>query len=48
MLADYGEDFADEYRFQVPEGCHWTDVRSTPKNVGSALASAMRGIEAAN
>lgn len=44
----YGEDFADEHRFQVPEGCHWNDVRATSKNVGKALQNAMRGIEAAN
>lgn len=48
MLAEYGEDFADEHRFQVPEGCHWTAVRETPANVGTALQNAMRGIEAAN
>jgi type I restriction enzyme M protein len=48
MLAQYGEDFADEHRFQVPEGCHWSTVRQTPKNVGTALANAMRGVEAAN
>lgn len=48
MLAEYGEDFADEHRFQVPEGCHWTDVRGASKNVGYALANAMRGVEAAN
>ncbi len=48
MLAEYGEDFADEHRFQVPEGCHWSDVRARPKNVGTALAHAMRGVEAAN
>ncbi|WP_437280193.1 N-6 DNA methylase [Sorangium sp. So ce375] len=48
MLAEYGEDFADEHRFQVPEGCHWSAVRRVPKNVGSALANAMRGVEAAN
>ncbi len=22
-MATYGEDFADEHRFQIPEGCHW-------------------------
>ncbi len=44
----YGEDFADEHRFQVPEGCHWNDVREKPSNVGTALQNAMRGIEAAN
>lgn len=48
MLAEYGEDFADEHRFQIPEGAHWNDVRSTPSNVGTALANAMRSVEAAN
>jgi type I restriction enzyme M protein len=47
-VSTYGEDFADEHRFQVPEGSHWRDVRATAKNVGTALANAMRGIEAAN
>ena len=44
----YGEDFTDEHRFQIPEGCRWEDVRATPANVGTALQNAMRGIEAAN
>lgn len=44
----YGEDFADEHRFQIPEGCHWNTVRETPLNVGAALQNALRGIEAAN
>ena len=48
MVATYGEAFADEHRFQVPEGCHWDYVRETPANVGSAIAAAMRGIERAN
>jgi type I restriction enzyme M protein len=48
MLAEYGEDFADEHRFQVPEGCHWRDVRAAATNVGTALRNAMRCIEAAN
>jgi type I restriction enzyme M protein len=48
MIKEYGEDFADEHRFQVPDGCHWESVRRAPKNVGTALASALRGIEAAN
>ena len=34
----YGEDFADEHRFQIPEGCHWNDVRATPSNVGRGAA----------
>ncbi len=44
----YGEDFADEHRFQVPRECHWQTVRETPANVGTALSNAMRGIESAN
>ena len=47
-VETYGEDFSDEHRFQVPNGCHWTSVRETPTNVGTALQNAMRGIEAAN
>ena len=48
IIAEYGEDFADEHRFQLPEGAHWNDVRATPKNVGTALSNAMRAVEAAN
>lgn len=47
-VETYGEDFADEHRFQVPEGCHWQVVRETPTNVGTALQNAMRGVESAN
>jgi type I restriction enzyme M protein len=35
-------------RFIVPEGAHWNDVRSAPKDVGRALLSAFLAIEAAN
>ena len=48
MVDTYGEDFADEHRFQVPQGCHWNDVRETPVNVGTALNNALRGLESAN
>ena len=44
----YGEDFVDEHRFQIPQGCHWSNVRETPANVGTALQNAMHAIEAAN
>ncbi len=47
-VQTYGEDFADEHRFSIPEGYHWKAVRETPVNVGTALQNAMRGIEAAN
>ena len=48
MVETYGEDFADEHRFQVPEECHWNAVREKPTNVGTALSNALRGIERAN
>ena len=28
-MGTYGQDFADEHPFQVPQGCHWTDVLET-------------------
>ncbi|MGB2713992.1 MAG: type I restriction-modification system subunit M N-terminal domain-containing protein, partial [Vicinamibacterales bacterium] len=31
MLAEYGEDFADEHRFQILEGCHWSNVRAATR-----------------
>lgn len=40
--------FPEIYRFQIPSGCHWQDVRETPVDVGTALSRAMRGIELAN
>lgn len=40
--------FAENHRFQIPEGCHWNDVRQVTRNVGQALTEAMRGIEKAN
>jgi type I restriction enzyme M protein len=40
--------FPQNYRFQIPKGCHWNDVRVVATNVGQALQTAMRGIETAN
>jgi len=40
--------FPQNYRFQIPEDCHWENVRSVATNVGLALQKAMRGIEKAN
>ena len=40
--------FPQNYRFQIPEGCHWSDVRVVTTNVGQALQKAMRGIEKEN
>jgi len=40
--------FPENYRFQIPEDCHWRDVRQVTTNVGQALQTALRGIEQAN
>ncbi len=40
--------FAENHRFQIPEGAHWRDVRAVTTDVGVALQQAMRSIEAAN
>jgi type I restriction enzyme M protein len=52
-LTEFGGDeesalFSENYSFQIPENCHWADVRSIATNVGQALHTAMRGIEQAN
>lgn len=38
----------ENHRFQIPDGCHWNDVRNTSVNVGTAIVNAMTGIERAN
>jgi type I restriction enzyme M protein len=40
--------FPQNYRFQIPNGCRWSEVRAVTSNVGTALQKAMRGIEKAN
>ena len=40
--------FPQNYRFQIPDDCHWDDVRKVATNVGQALQKAMRGIEKGN
>ena len=40
--------FRENHRFQIPEGCHWRDVREKTINVGEALTHALREIEKAN
>ena len=40
--------FPENHRFQIPEDCHWADVRKKTTNVGKALQRAMREIEKAN
>src|SRR5579871_3717671 len=45
--VDYAS-FAENHRFQMPDGPHWRDVRAVATNVGLALQSALRAIEQAN
>jgi type I restriction enzyme M protein len=40
--------FPENHRFQIPDGCHWRDVRERAENVGQALQHALREIEQAN
>lgn len=52
-LAESGGDAAfaaypENHRFQIPEGAGWSAVRGTARDVGAALARAMRAIETAN
>jgi type I restriction enzyme M protein len=52
-LAESGGDeeyarFPQNYRFQVPEDCHWSNVSEVTTNGGHALQKAVRGIETAN
>ena len=36
------------HRFDVPDGCHWEDVRSTTENIGLKIEECLREIESAN
>ncbi|MDT0552120.1 type I restriction-modification system subunit M [Urechidicola vernalis] len=49
--SDGDEEYAtlpEFHRFEIPEDCHWKDVRETTTNVGLAIETALRGIEQAN
>lgn len=46
-LAASGDDleyaaYPENHRFQIPDGCHWRDVRERAENVGQALQYALR------
>jgi type I restriction enzyme M protein len=47
----FGEDFldfAENHRFQMPDGAHWTDLRQIATDIGTTLQAAMRSVETAN
>ncbi|MQM30893.1 MAG: DNA methylase [Candidatus Accumulibacter phosphatis] len=52
IVADTGDAelawFPESHRFQIPDECHWNEVRAVASNVGNALQRAMREIEKAN
>ena len=45
--GDYAEQMANE-RFVIPPRAHWRDVREQAKDIGKAIQTAFRAIEAAN
>ena len=45
--ADYAA-FAENHRFNIPQGYHWKDVRETATDVGAAIKKAFYEIERAN
>lgn len=49
--SDGDKDYAslpEFHRFEIPEGCHWNNIREKTSNVGLAIEKALRGIEQAN
>jgi len=47
-IEEFDSDFPESHRFQIPENCHWNDVRNLTQNVGIALQNAFREIEKVN
>ena len=52
-LAESGGDIEyaslpEMHRFEIPESCHWDNVREKTVNVGQAIEHALRGIEQSN
>lgn len=50
-LADGDMDYAnyrENHRFQIPDGCHWSDIRATSTDIGKKLQNALHEIEKAN
>lgn len=50
-LYDNDKDAAkllENYRFQIPDGSHWSDIRSTSTDIGSKIQKSLREIENAN
>jgi len=40
--------YPEQHEFQIPEGCHWKNIRQVTKDVGRAIKTAMENIEKEN
>ena len=51
-LSDFGDEelarLPENYRFQIPDGCHWRDLRRVTENIGVALQTMLQRVEQAN
>lgn len=52
-VTDFGdgvgyEEESDYHRFDIPEGCHWVDVRNATRNIGVKLRKTLDALELAN
>jgi type I restriction enzyme M protein len=52
-IKKFGKDLDDEtasdfHRFQIPKGCHWSDLRRAAENHGVVIQNIMQKIEQAN
>jgi type I restriction enzyme M protein len=47
-IRELGDDFQEYHRFQIPNGCHWEEIRSVSESIGLSLQNAFRAIEQAN
>ena len=41
---DYAK-FRENHRFQIPDGCHWSDIRATSTDIGKKLQTSLHEIE---
>ena len=52
VLKIYGKEgqanMPEQHRIQIPEGCRWSDIQATTKDVGKSLRKVFRHIEKAN
>lgn len=52
-VADWGDELtgeieADYHRFEIPDGCHWSDLRRLHENIGVGLQKILDRVQQAN